>query len=176
MYFKEFRISLKLTQKELGEKLGVSQTAIARYETNRVKPTTETIMLYVEKLDANPNFLFTGKGSATLSDVVDTDFNCAESLKNIEDILTQIVKNESKRFRSDTVIKAVTKEVEETDIAKKMKLIRTSLRYNQQDFADLLEVGVSSIKRYETGVRDPCYLFLKKIVIMFNIDPVWLFE
>ncbi|MFW3425953.1 helix-turn-helix domain-containing protein [Aliarcobacter butzleri] len=61
MYLKKFRENLNLTQKELANLLGIAQNAIARYENDKVKPTSTVILKYVEELNANPNFLFLGE-------------------------------------------------------------------------------------------------------------------
>ena len=61
MYLKEFREKLNLTQRELSEILDIAQTTIARYELGKVKPTSTIINKYIDKLNANPFFLFTGK-------------------------------------------------------------------------------------------------------------------
>ena len=60
MYLKEFREKLNLTQKQFSERLGIAQSAIARYENNKVAPTSTVIFKYIEKLNANPNFLYLG--------------------------------------------------------------------------------------------------------------------
>jgi len=87
MYLKEFRERLNLTQKELAEKLDVAQTTIARYETNKVKPTTDTIMKYIEKVDANPLFLFTGKEPYKISDMPDLNNESYIVLSDLRKIL-----------------------------------------------------------------------------------------
>ena len=89
MYLKEFRERLNLTQKELAEKLDVAQTTIARYETNKVKPTTDTIMKYIEKVDANPLFLFTGKEPYKISDIPDLNNESYIVLSDLRKILDQ---------------------------------------------------------------------------------------
>ncbi|QOP45550.1 helix-turn-helix domain-containing protein [Sulfurimonas paralvinellae] len=89
MYLKEFRERLNLTQKELAEKLDVAQTTIARYETNKVKPTTDTIMKYIEKVDANPLFLFTGKEPYKLSDIPGLNNESYIVLSDLRKILNQ---------------------------------------------------------------------------------------
>lgn len=60
MYLKEFREIIGLSQKDLAEKLELSQVTIARYETNKMNPTSKVIQKYINKLNANPIYLFTG--------------------------------------------------------------------------------------------------------------------
>lgn len=73
MYLKDFRINMKLSQRKLASILNIAQASIARYESKNEpsNPTSAVITKYIDKLDANPIFLFTGKGSITLSDVID---------------------------------------------------------------------------------------------------------
>jgi len=61
------------------------------------------------------------------------------------------------------------------NISEKIKIIRKKEQKNQEEFAKLLDIGISSIKRYEKGDRVPDYLFLEKLVKQFNINPMWLF-
>lgn len=89
MFLKEFREKLHLTQNELAEKLEVAQTTIARYETNKVKPTTDIIMKYIEKVDANPLFLFTGKEPYKMSDIPDLNVESLSLLTDLRSILSQ---------------------------------------------------------------------------------------
>lgn len=60
MYLKEFRERIGLSQKDLAEKLELTQVTIARYETNKMSPTCKIIQKYINKLNANPTYLFTG--------------------------------------------------------------------------------------------------------------------
>lgn len=54
MYFKEFRERIKLTQKEIADKLELAQVTIARYETGKINPTSITVFKYINQLNANP--------------------------------------------------------------------------------------------------------------------------
>ncbi len=66
MYLKQFREHLGFTQRELSNILNIAQTSIARYENNKIKPTSTILKLYVDKLSANPYYLFIGKGPVLL--------------------------------------------------------------------------------------------------------------
>lgn len=60
MYLKKFREKLNLTQNELASILDIAQTTIARYENDKVKPTSTVLLKYVNQLNANPLYLFKG--------------------------------------------------------------------------------------------------------------------
>ncbi len=62
IYLREFRRYLKLSQKELSDILEIAQTTIARYENDQIKPTSTILMKYINRLNANPFYLFTGAG------------------------------------------------------------------------------------------------------------------
>ena len=44
MHLKEFREKLNLTQNELSNILDIAQTTIARYENDKVKPTSTVLL------------------------------------------------------------------------------------------------------------------------------------
>ena len=60
MYLKAFREYIGLSQKEFSEKLELTQVTIARYETNKMNPTSVVIQKYINVFAANPNYLFLG--------------------------------------------------------------------------------------------------------------------
>ena len=60
MYLKEFREQTGLSQKEFAEKLELTQVTIARYETDKMNPTSAVIQKYIDVFAANPSYLFLG--------------------------------------------------------------------------------------------------------------------
>ena len=56
------RKDLKLTQADMGQALGCSQTAYAKYESGMVIPDKPMRMLICEKFNVNPDWLETGEG------------------------------------------------------------------------------------------------------------------
>ncbi|MDD3443487.1 MAG: helix-turn-helix transcriptional regulator [Sulfurimonas denitrificans] len=60
MYLKEFREQTGLSQKEFAEKLELTQVTIARYETDKMNPTSAVIEKYIDVFAANPSYLFLG--------------------------------------------------------------------------------------------------------------------
>ncbi|OGQ13087.1 MAG: hypothetical protein A2026_07180 [Deltaproteobacteria bacterium RBG_19FT_COMBO_46_12] len=53
-HIRKRRMDLKLTQKEVAEKLGVDKTAIQFWENNRVKPSLGNIPKIIEFLGYDP--------------------------------------------------------------------------------------------------------------------------
>ncbi len=69
MYLKEFREKTGLSQKDFAERLELTQVTIARYETEKMNPTTTVIQKYIDVFQASPNYLFLGLEPHTLVDV-----------------------------------------------------------------------------------------------------------
>lgn len=67
MYLKAFRENIGLSQKDFAEKLDLTQVTIARYETNKMSPTSTVIQKYIDIFKANPNFLFLGQEPKVLT-------------------------------------------------------------------------------------------------------------
>ena len=91
MYLKEFREGIKLTQKEIADKLDIAQAAVARYEMNNVNPTSNIIFKYVNELNANPNFLFLGLEPATL---IENDYLSQENQIILQDLSLNLTQDE----------------------------------------------------------------------------------
>jgi transcriptional regulator with XRE-family HTH domain len=60
MYFKDFRERLELTQKQIAEIVQTTPSLIAKYESDKILPNISLLLKYVEKLNANPNFILLG--------------------------------------------------------------------------------------------------------------------
>ena len=60
MFLKEFREFIGLSQKDFAEKLGLTQASIARYETDKMNPTTTVIsFLFVPHFPSSTLITFT---------------------------------------------------------------------------------------------------------------------
>jgi len=81
---KQVRISLELTQNELAERCGLSQSVIARIENEVVDPRSSTLKKIVEALNraADPS------GTHTVEDVMVRDIYCLSP----EDSVSRVVK------------------------------------------------------------------------------------
>ncbi len=64
---KEVRSLLKMSQKEFGDKLGVSRNVIANIEYNRVEPQRIFLQHLCNTFSVNPDWLKTGDGDIFLS-------------------------------------------------------------------------------------------------------------
>ena len=117
MFLREFREGLHLTQNELSLKLDIAQTTIARYESNKIKPTSTIIFKYINELNANPNFLFLGLEPLQLN--LDEEYLSQQNNEIIKDLSLSINQNElnlelNKLFISITLDKFSNKEEKST--------------------------------------------------------------
>lgn len=89
MYLKDFREKLNLTQNELSNILDIAQTTIARYENDKVKPTSTVLLKYINELNANPNFLFLGIEPHLLNNLPKLDSSNMDLLNDITLMMSQ---------------------------------------------------------------------------------------
>lgn len=90
---KERRIAMGLTQEELGEKLGLQKSAIAKYENGRVENIKRSIISNMAKiLNCSPCYLM---GWSTDINIVETSKNITNSaVVQGNNTTTLIVKND----------------------------------------------------------------------------------
>lgn len=77
---KEVRSLLKMSQKDFGEKLGVSRDVIANIEYNRVEPQKIFIQHLCATFSVNQDWLETGRGNV----FVNNSKNLSEALRIFE--------------------------------------------------------------------------------------------
>ncbi|WP_202849479.1 helix-turn-helix domain-containing protein [Clostridium thermosuccinogenes] len=65
---REVRTLLKMSQKDFGDKLGVSRDVIANIEYNRAKPQKIFIQHLCSTFNVNQDWLETGEGSVFIND------------------------------------------------------------------------------------------------------------
>ena len=185
MFLREFREGLHLTQNELSLKLDIAQTTIARYESNKIKPTSTIIFKYINELNANPNFLFLGLEPLQLN--LDEEYLSQQNNEIIKDLSLSINQNElnlelNKLFISITLDKFSNKEEKSTiqNILHALKLeghfpyrpflfLYYVFKYVSENMDELNQIKsykeylISLVQRYNqyTYKNDP--LFTKKI-------------
>lgn len=84
MFLKEFREKIGLSQKEFAMKLGITQVTIARYETNKMHPTSTVLQKYINVFEANPIYLFTGMEPIFLEQQIKINKEYLVKIKEIE--------------------------------------------------------------------------------------------
>lgn len=80
------RKALNLSQQELADAIKVNASAISQMETNRIKPSLETLVLLAKQYKVNLHWLITGKGQMfeeVMSTAVYKNNSRIEQLKNL---------------------------------------------------------------------------------------------
>lgn len=114
MYFKEFRDKMGLTQKDICERLGISQATLSRYEGNSLTPKHDNIVAYIEKLNANPIFLYTGKGPHLLDSSEVLEANLAAFIADMRIFMSvDEIESELKNVLLHKLIKKLTTQSDE---------------------------------------------------------------
>lgn len=120
MYLKEFREKLNLTQNELSVILDIAQTTIARYENDKVKPTSTVLLKYINELNANPNFLFLGIEPHTLNNIPELD---SSNMGLLNDITLMISQEQLKEKLNKILIDEIIQRFEKQDDSLVTKLL-----------------------------------------------------
>lgn len=101
---KELRIMKSLTQKELGQRMGISQQQIAQYENGKLNPKIETLQKIADALEVPRNLLFEDLDSTEKSELVKLDLINLIKTLNLE--ITDIT---DKKKVEASVLQAVQK-------------------------------------------------------------------
>lgn len=120
MFLKEFREKMGLSQKDFAEKLGLTQVTIARYETDKMNPTSTVIQKYISIFKANPNYLFLGLEPHILDDVPKYNNDIINLLNEINIIVDE---NEIKNLLNEFLLKKIVARFENTSSSPVIKFI-----------------------------------------------------
>lgn len=120
MYLKEFRERIGLSQKEFAKELGLTQVTIARYETNKMNPTTKVIQKYIERFKANPNYLFLGLEPYLIDDLPELN---NESINIINELNILMTKNEIKDELEKVLLEKIVNKFKETSSSLVIKFL-----------------------------------------------------
>ena len=124
MYLKEFREKLNLTQNELSNILDIAQTTIARYENDKVKPTSTVLLKYINELNANPNFLFLGIEPHLLNNLPKLDSSNMDLLNDITLMMSQEqLKEKLNKILIDEIIQRFEKQ-NDSLVAKLLEIVK----------------------------------------------------
>lgn len=112
---RQLRKILKLSQMELGDKLGINASAISQMESNRIRPSLDTIFLLSKYFGVNLHWLITGEGDM-FTDAHNQHLDPAKSKLNqlqimLNDQLNAIIKEKKNIDDSDVVDIPVTGEI-----------------------------------------------------------------
>lgn len=120
MYLKDFRERLNLTQTELAGIIDIAQTTIARYENDKVKPTSTVLFKYIDKLNANPNFLFLGHEPHLLSNLPELN---SDNTNLLNDLTLMMRQGELKEKLTKIFIDEIVQKFEKGNDSPAIKLL-----------------------------------------------------
>jgi len=87
--FRTIRKALNLSQQELAATLKVNASAISQMETNRIRPSMETLLLLAKNYKANLHWLITGKGQMFEDAVSTAKYKTNSRLDELKKLLTE---------------------------------------------------------------------------------------
>lgn len=181
------RKKLRLTQKQLADKVGIDQTMISDYEMGKFIPSPKTIEKFAKQgiiIDLNENQVLQIKDYQVekMPDVSKQLINLRKSLKLSQSELAELVgvhKNTIARIERKEVLPDLAtlqkfidnkidlnqynEESEMTDTAKEIIKIRENLGLNQSAFARKIGVSPTTLCEIESGKRHLTSTTLKKI-------------
>jgi transcriptional regulator with XRE-family HTH domain len=112
MYLKEFREKIGLTQKELSEKIDLAQSAVARLEKANSNPTRMILQKYIDILNANINYLFTGEGPILKTDTSQLNI---ENINITNDLLLFNSQEELNKKFNDLLVESIVNKFEKSE-------------------------------------------------------------
>jgi SOS-response transcriptional repressor LexA len=83
------RKALGLSQTELAATINVNASAISQMETNRIKPSLDTLMLLAKNYKVNLHWLLTGKGQMFEDTVSTQKYKTNNRLEELKSLLTE---------------------------------------------------------------------------------------
>ena len=104
---KNARLKKKMTQRELGQAIGVSHNAISDWESGNHKPDADTVMALCKVLDVDANYMLDWKEKVAAS--------------NVKDVLEKVLR-ENDFFEGD--------DLSEENLDKLNKLINANKHFN----------------------------------------------
>lgn len=155
---KKYRQELKLTQKQLGEIIGISQQQIAQYESGKRTPKIETLAKISHALNVS---------------IGDLDLNYSYMLQDQEDAASLIT--QLKQFIEDISNMDITEEIKQENILKANELIKItyeliktidSAKESDQKRKHLLEekrMLKNDIQKAEQDIEDMCLSVFRQL-------------
>ena len=129
--FKSARKSKGLTLKQVGDILGISESAVSNIERGRNKPSGSTLVLFCEKLGIKQRWLETGEGemfsesrSVTL-DKIAKRYNGSETFRAMLDVYARLTADQQDAF--ETYVSMLTQAIASGESPESVKPPETSL-------------------------------------------------
>lgn len=86
---RKVRKALNLSQQELAVSLNVNASAISQMETDRIKPSLETLLILAKSYKVNLHWLITGMGQMFEDTIVAAKYKTNNRMEELKSLLTQ---------------------------------------------------------------------------------------
>ena len=153
---KEIRKKKGLTQKQLGERLGVSQTMIAQYENGKRKPKLETLNKIASALDVSVS---------ELRDVA--VFDASNLVASLNTLVQSKLDDSFVKCCTDTL-----NDFENWSEGQRIKILRENANQSQDELAKKTGISKKIIAEYEKNSHIEIPIIdIHKIAIALGTDP-----
>ncbi len=183
---KQIRLKNKLTQKQLGEKCGMADSAIRRYELEKANPKIETLKkiadalnVSITDLDDRPEFVTThlenelkilNQKKLDELNQIPTEEWFGEKWNQIrEKYDNQKAAIQKKINALPKPEKAINKESFSSYPGERIKLIREKEGMSQETLSALANIPLSLIRKYENKQRTPSLEHIYQIAQTFHV-------
>lgn len=154
---KKIRKEKGLTQKQLGEKLGISQAAIGQFESNSANPKIETMQKIADALNVSLNDLVPISYEREMQEAYElstTDYGLIEAMANhpiFSDKVREMIFQKIEQYR------AVLVEMDDSD-----KLFKYSEKTHNELESILLKIVLDKCTTSDVIIILSCFLSLKE--------------
>lgn len=153
---KFLRTIKNLNQKEFSNAIKIGQSRLSEFESNKTKPSFDTLYSIKEMFNISLDWLISGEGEP----FTNTDFNTSSLQLNS----TNINKSENK----------ISKDSEINTIGQRIKYLRISRGLSLQELAELLGKSKGNISGYENDKFEPSAKTIISLAKYFEISTDWI--
>lgn len=159
---KEIRKVLGLSGEKFGEQLGVSRASISNIEKGKRNLTDQMFLSICREFNVNEEWLRNGSGEMFVKMNHD---------KQITALVSELLKSEEDSFKKRLIV-GIESEVKIMN--ERIKNLRKTLGFTQQEFAERIGVKRNTIAQYEIGRNEPIDSVVNLICKEYNVNEDWL--
>lgn len=159
---KEIRKVLGLSGEKFGEQLGVSRAAISNIEKGKRNVTDQMFLSICREFNVNEEWLRNGSGEMFVKMNHD---------EQITALVSELLKSEEDSFKKRLIV-GIESEVKIMN--ERIKNLRKTLGFTQQEFAERIGVKRNTIAQYEIGRNEPIDSVVNLICKEYNVNEDWL--
>lgn len=159
---KEIRKVLGLSGEKFGEQLGVSRASISNIEKGKRNLTDQMFLSICREFNVNEEWLRNGSGEMFVKMNHD---------EQITALVSELLKSEEDSFKKRLIV-GIESEVKIMN--ERIKNLRKTLGFTQQEFAERIGVKRNTIAQYEIGRNEPIDSVVNLICKEYNVNEDWL--